>query len=165
LSNEDVFYPRTDFRHQLLKGRLQSKLVEQKAQQIAVELGRSSVDTLLGSVEVQGLGSALSGQSVQDFLAGLSRPPKASVGFDPEIFSSLYPEFRQSIPEVSLPPYGEADESTYGSINVAPGAEFTAAAWRVEFSGPIAPIEAFKAYRSEQLTEASLPTSEDEPIA
>jgi hypothetical protein len=165
LSDEDVFYPRTDFRHQLLKGRLQNKLVEQKAHQIAVELGRSSVDTLLGSVDVQGLGSALSGQSVQDFLAGLSRPPKASVGFDPEIFSSLYPEFRHSTPEVSLPPYGEQDESIYGSIHVAPGVEFTAAAWRVELSGPIAPIEAFKAYQPDQLTEAPIPTSEDEPIA
>lgn len=165
MSDEDVYYPRTDFRNQLLKGRLQTRLVEQKAEQIAVDLGRSSVDTLLGSVEVQGLGSALSGQSVQDFLAGLSVPPVAPVGFDPEIFSALHPEFRQSIPEVSLPPYGTDDDLSYGIVHVAPGAEFTAAAWRVEMSGPIAPIEAFKAYQADGSTAIVTITSEDEPIA
>lgn len=165
LSDDDVYYPRTDFRHQLLKGRLQTRLVEQKAEQIAVDLGRSSVDTLLGSVEVQGLGSALSGQSVQDFLAGLSVPPKAPVGFDPEIFSSLHPEFRQSVPEVSLPPYGSSEDLSYGTVHVAPGAEFTAAAWRVEMSGPIAPIEAFKAYESEGAASTVTIASEDDPIA
>lgn len=165
MSDDDVYYPRTDFRHQLLKGRLQTRLVEQKAKQIAVDLGRSSVDTLLGSVEVQGLGSALSGQSVQHFLAGLSVPPNAPVGFDPEIFSSLHPEFRQSVPEVSLPPYGSGEDSSYGTVHVAPGAEFTAAAWRVEMSGPIAPIEAFKAYQAEGSTAVVTIEDEGDPIA
>jgi hypothetical protein len=145
LSDADVYYPRTDFRYQLLGGRLQSKLVAKKAEQIASELGHTPIDSLLGNVEVPGLGSALSGQPVRQFLAGLSYAPLEPVAFDHSIISDLHPEFRKLMPSITLPEYGHGG-AELGHIKVEAGSEFTVATWRVEISDPIGPIEVFKAY-------------------
>lgn len=169
LSDEDVYYPRTDFRVQLLGGRLQTKLVERKSLQIAAELKGMPIDSILGNVEVTGLGRALSGQSVRAFLAGLSMPPIEPTPFTPDIFSERYPEFRVSNPEITLPSYG-AMAGTLGNINVEPGSDFTAAVWRIELSGPIAPAEAFKACQEASLQrndsqEVTSDSSQEEGIA
>jgi len=145
MSNDDVYYPRTDFRVQLLKGRLQRKLVDRKSHQIAADLGSTPINSLLGNVNVPGLGSALSGQSVEEFLSGLSSPSLEPIPFLSDIFSGLYPEYRISVPALTLPDYSAVSPSL-GHIQVEPGMEFTAAAWRIELSAPIAPIEAFAGY-------------------
>jgi hypothetical protein len=163
MSDEDVYYPRTDFRVQLLKGRLQRKLVDRKSQQIAADLGNTPINSLLGKVDVPGLGSALSGQSVEDFLAGLSAPKSEPIPYLSEIFSERFPELRISIPELTLPDYS-AQSSSFGHIQVQPGTEFTAAAWRLELSAPIFPIEAFSGFEATEVEALVIPDSE-EPIA
>lgn len=163
MSDEVVYYPRTDFRIQLLKGRLQKKLVERKSQQIAADLGNTPIDSLLGSVNVPGLGSALSGQSVEEFLAGLSRAPIDPIPYLSDIFSEKYPEYRISVPELTLPDYSQMS-SGLGHIQVQPGMEFTAAAWRIELSSPISPIEAFAGYVEPDVTDQAMALP-DEQIA
>ena len=56
LSDEDVYYPRTDLRIHLMSGELQKKLVEHKAEQVAEDLRRTSLKEHLAEVEVTGLG-------------------------------------------------------------------------------------------------------------
>jgi hypothetical protein len=143
MSNIDVYYPRTDFRNKVLDGSLQRKLVLGKSVQIASDLARRKIDTLLSSVTVTGPGSALNGQSPKEFLGGLSVKPEVEVGYDPELFSDQFPEYRRSVPEVVLPPYGTT-ETELGRIHVEPGVEYTAAAWKIELSGQIAPFDALK---------------------
>jgi hypothetical protein len=163
MSDEVVYYPRTDFRIQLLKGRLQKKLVDRKSQQIAADLGNTPINSLLGTVNVPGLGSALSGQTVEEFLAGLSKPSVDPIPYLSDIFSEKYPEYRISIPELTLPDYSQMS-SALGHIQVQPGMEFTAAAWRIELSAPISPIEAFAGYEEPTATDQVV-TISDEQIA
>jgi hypothetical protein len=146
LSDLDVFYPRTDFRVHVLDGKLQNKLVERKSQQIASDLARTPIDSLLGTVEVPGLGSALSGLSVKDFLAGLTSSEVALVPYISDIFSERHPEYRVSFPEIVLPRQEETIDPL-GHLQVEPGTEFTVASWRVELSVPVSPIEALAGYR------------------
>ena len=138
LSDENVYYPRTDFRFGVESGTLQQKLVLRKAEQIAEDLRKTPIDQLLGQVEVTGLGSALSGLPVQDFLAGLSVPPPEPVSFPPDLISDSFPQYRVFGPEVTLPPYGSAEAGT-GQIKVESGVELTAATWRVELSDHLHP--------------------------
>lgn len=145
LSDEDVHYPRTDLRIKLMSGVLQKKLVIRKAEQVAEDLRRTTLRELLAEVEVTGLGSALSGQSVNDFLAGLSVESEEKVPFPPDLISDRYAARRMYHPEVTLPPYGSMN-ADIGQIQVQPGVELTAAAWRVEFSGPLHPFDVLRGF-------------------
>ena len=155
LTEEDVYYPRTDLRIRLNSGALQRKLVARKAEQIAEDLRRTSLRELLAEVEVTGLGSALSGQTVNSFLAGLSIESDEKVPFPPDLISNNYAARRSYHPEVTLPPYGSMN-ADIGQIQVQPGVELTAAAWRVEFSGPLHPFDVLRGFDEE-------PDSDDEP--
>jgi hypothetical protein len=155
LTDEDVYYPRTDLRVRLMSGVLQKKLVARKAEQVAEDLRRTSLRELLAEVEVTGLGSALSGQTVNNFLSGLSIESEEKVPFPPDLISNSYAARRSFFPEETLPPYGSMN-ADIGQIQVQPGVELTAAAWRVEFSGPLHPFDVLRGFDDE-------PDSDDEP--
>lgn len=148
LSDDDVYYPRTDFRRRVMDGDLQRRIVGQKAEQVAVDLRMTTLDRLLARVEVTGLGSALSGQTVDEFLAGLSDSNLMPVGFPPDLISDKYPNHRLFGPELLLPAPGENAMQTT-RIQVEPGAEMTAAAWRIELSGPIHPLEILRGFEND----------------
>ena len=147
LSDEDVYYPRTDFRRRVTAGDLQRALVLKKAEQVAIDLRQTSLDRLLAKVEVAGLGAALSGQTVEDFLAGLSRESEDKVAFPPDLISDLHPNYRIFEPELILPAPGTMN-SDAGQIQVQPGIELTAAAWRVELSAPLDPLEILRGFET-----------------
>ncbi len=148
LTDEDVHYPRTDLRLKLMSGVLQEKLVRRKAEQVAEDLRRTTLRELLAEVEVTGLGSALSGQSVNDFLSGLSVESEEKVPYPPDLISDRYAARRSYHPEVTLPPYGSMN-ADIGQIQVQPGVELTAAAWRVEFSGPLHPFDVLRGFEDD----------------
>ena len=149
LSDEDVYYPRADFRRRIVSGDLQRKLVAKKAEQVAIDLKRTSLDQLLAHVEVSGLGSALSGQKVVEFLSGLSLESKEKVAYPADLISYKYPGNRIFGPELTLPASRNQDTEV-GQIQVKPGVELTAAAWRVELSGPLHPLEILKGLEGDQ---------------
>lgn len=167
LSNDDVYYPRTDLRRRIVSGDLQRKLVLKKAEQVAVDLKRTSLDQLLAQVDVVGLGSALSGQKVGDFLSGLSGDITESVPFPPDLISIKFPNNRLFFPELVLPPPGTLNSES-GEIQVKPGIELTAAAWRVELSAPIHPLDVLKGFENDLKLNAKLsdpgPPSQDSPV-
>ena len=152
LSDEDVYYPRADFRRRIVSGDLQRKLVAKKAEQVAIDLKRTSLDQLLAHVEVSGLGSALSGQKVVEFLSGLSVESQEKVAYPADLISNKYPGNRIFGPELTLPEPSNQD-SEVGQIQVKPGVELTAAAWRVELSGPIHPLDILKGFEGDQEVE------------
>lgn len=145
LSNDDVFYPRTDFRVQVLGGTIQHNLVRQKAGLVAADMASNSLDQILGPVAVNGIGGALTGLSVHDFLSGLSQMPAEPVPFDSDVIGDSHTNFRGATPEVTLPPYGNS-ATRPGQIQVQPGIEMTAAAWKIELSEPISPLSAFRGF-------------------
>lgn len=149
LSDEDVYYPRADFRRRIVSGDLQRKLVAKKAEQVAVDLKRTSLDQLLAHVEVSGLGSALSGQKVVEFLSGLALESQEKVAYPADLISDKYPGNRIFFPELTLPQPSNHD-SEVGQIQVKPGVELTAAAWRVELSGPIQPLDILKGFEGDR---------------
>ena len=149
LSDEDVYYPRTDFRYRVTAGDLQRALVKKKAEQVAIDLRQTALGRLLAKVEVSGLGSALSGQSVEEFLSGLSIESADKVAFPPDLISDKYPNYRLFEPALVLPPQGTLNAET-GQIQVQPGVELTAAAWRVELSEPLEPLEILKGFEAAQ---------------
>ena len=153
LSDEDVYYPRADFRRRIVSGDLQRKLVAKKAEQVAIDLKRTSLDQLLAQVELTGLGSALSGQKVVEFLSGLAVESREQVTYPADLISNNYPGNRIFGPEMTLPEPSKRDSDT-GQIQVKPGVELTAAAWRVELSGPIHPLEILKGFEGDQLVES-----------
>lgn len=140
LSDEDVYYPRTDFRKRVVSGVLQARLVAKKAEQVAEDLRRTSLDQLLAAVEVTGHGAALNGLPVKEFLEGLSSRSEDAVLFPADLISNQFPSHRVFGPETILPEAGSLLVET-AQIQVQPGVELTAAAWRVELSGPIHPLE------------------------
>ena len=161
LSDEDVYYPRADFRRRIVSGDLQRKLVAKKAEQVAIDLKRTSLDQLLAQVEVSGIGSALSGQKVVEFLSGLSIESQEKVEYPADLISNKYPGNRIFGPELTLPEPSNHD-SEVGQIQVKPGVELTAAAWRVELSGPIHPLDVLKGFEGDQEVEVTeIPSSED----
>jgi len=158
LSDEDVYYPRTDLRIRMSEGLLQKRLVARKAEQIADDIRRTSLQDLLAEVEVTGLGVALSGQSVNEFLAGLSEESEERVAFPPDLISDQYASKRLYFPEVTLPPLGTTN-TDFGQIKVQPGVELTVAAWRVEFSGPLHPLEILRGFDKSSDTSVVGPTN------
>jgi len=163
-SNEEVFYPRSDLRRRLVGGRLQQRLIDDKSQQIAEDLRRTPIETLLGTVDVVGPGSALSGLPVRAFLSSLSKQPDEPVAFLPDLISDLHPELRDMAPEMILPSADLVDASV-ANVQVEPGVEFTAAAWVVELSGPIGPMTALRGIvsRPVNVTIEGLEPSDDDP--
>jgi hypothetical protein len=161
LSDDDVFYPRTDFRRRVTAGHLQRALVARKAEQVAVELRQTALGKLLATVEVTGLGAALSGQSVEEFLTGLSVDADGGVGFPADLIADAYPNHRLYGPELVLPVPGSLNAEV-GQIQVEPGVELTAAAWRVELSAAIHPLEILKGFEADVTTEVVAEIS-DEP--
>jgi len=145
LSDEDVYYPRTDFRLRVAAGDLQRALVVKKAEQIAIDLRQTALGSLLAKVEVAGLGAALSGQSVESFLSGLSLVTEDKVAFPPDLISDKHPNYRTFEPALVLPPPGTLNAEA-GQIQVEPGVELTAAAWRVELSAPLDPLEILRGF-------------------
>jgi hypothetical protein len=145
LSDEDVYYPRTDFRLRVAAGDLQRALVIKKAEQIAIDLRQTALGSLLAKVEVAGLGAALSGQSVESFLSGLSQVTEDKVAFPPDLISDKHPNYRTFEPALVLPPPGTLNAEA-GQIQVEPGVELTAAAWRVELSAPLDPLEILRGF-------------------
>ena len=145
LSDEDVYYPRTDFRLRVAAGDLQRALVIKKAEQVAVDLRQTALGRLLAKVEVAGLGAALSGQSVESFLSGLSQATEDKVAFPPDLISDKHPNYRTFEPALVLPPPGTLNADA-GQIQVQPGVELTAAAWRVELSEPLDPLEILRGF-------------------
>lgn len=145
LTNENVYYPRSDFRRRLVGGRLQDKLVAQKSEMIADDLRRTPIETLLGKVEINGPGSALTGMAVKEFLSSLATPPDEAVPYMADLISDLAPQLRSSVPEMILPKHDELAEQV-GHVQVEPGVEFTAATWIVELSDPIGPMSSFRGY-------------------
>jgi len=163
LSDEDVYYPRTDFRYRVVAGDLQRALVKKKAEQVAVDLRQTALGRLLAKVEVAGLGSALSGQSVEEFLSGLSIDSEDKIAFPADLISNKYPSHRLFEPTVILPPYGSLNAET-GQLQVQPGVELTAAAWRVELSAPLEPLEILKGFEAAaRFTAENTPQKNVEP--
>ena len=145
LTDEDVYYPRSDLRRRIESGELQKVLVKQKAWQIAEDLRKMSLDQLLANVEVHGLGSALDGQSVSSFLEGLTNSTNDETLFPADLISDEYVANRVYGPDLILPKAGSKDIEA-SRVQVMPGVEMTAAAWRVELSGPIHPLEVLRGF-------------------
>jgi len=158
LSDDDVFYPRTDFRRRVTAGDLQRALVVKKTEQVAVDLRQTALSRLLAKVEVSGLGAALSGQTVESFLSGLSLESEDKVAFPPDLISDKHPHFRIFEPTLVLPPPGTLNSES-GQIQVQPGVELTAAAWRVELSEPLDPLDILRGFGEGIVVEQG--TSED----
>ena len=152
LTNENVYYPRSDFRRRLVGGRLQEKLVAQKSEMIADDLRRTPIETLLGKVEINGPGSALTGMAVKEFLSSLATPLEEAVPYMADLISDLAPQLRNSVPEMILPKHDELVEQV-GHVQVEPGVEFTAATWIVELSDPIGPMSSFRGYVRPEIPE------------
>jgi hypothetical protein len=165
LSDEDVYYPRTDFKRRVLSGVLQEKLVQRKSEQVAEDLRRTSIENLLGTVDVSGLGSALNGMKVEDFLSGLSTEPDEQVAFPSDLISHVHAHRRVFFPETFLPPFGSLNAEA-GQLQVQPGAELTAAAWRIELSEPLLPLDIFKGFvpRSYEGTQTEDPGEEKQSV-
>jgi hypothetical protein len=165
LSDEDVYYPRTDFKRRVLSGVLQEKLVQRKSEQVAEDLRRTSIENLLGTVDVSGLGSALNGMKVEEFLSGLSTEPDEQVAFPSDLISHVHAHRRVFFPETFLPPFGSLNAEA-GQLQVQPGAELTAAAWRIELSEPLLPLDIFKGFvpRSYEGTQMEDPGEEKQSV-
>lgn len=159
LSDEDVYYPRTDFRRRVAAGDLQRALVMKKAEQVAIDLRQTALGRLLASVEVSGLGAALSGQSVSDFLAGLSLESENRVLFPANLISDRHPNFRLFEPALILPLPGTFNNDS-AQIQVQPGVELTAAAWRVELSAPLDPLDILRGFEDAVKPLTVAPTEE-----
>ena len=160
LSDVDVFYPRTDFRRRVTAGDLQRALVMKKAEQVAIDLRQTALGRLLAKVEVSGLGAALSGQSVESFLSGLSQETEDKVAFPPDLISDKHPNYRIFEPALILPLPGTLN-SEAGQIQVQPGVELTAAAWRVELSVPLDPLEILRGFETGVKTIVPEPEPQD----
>lgn len=163
LSDEDVYYPRTDFRRCVTAGDLQRALVMKKAEQVAIDLRQTSLDRLLAKVEVAGLGAALSGQTVENFLAGLSQDSGVKVAFPADLISDSHPNYRIFEPELILPLPGTLNSES-GQIQVQPGVELTAAAWRVELSEALEPLDILRGFDTVVKTEVVQPVSKNKPL-
>ncbi len=163
LSDVDVYYPRTDFRRRVKAGDLQRALVTKKAEQVAIDLRQTALGRLLAKVEVAGLGAALSGQTVEGFLAGLSQDSDVKVAFPPDLISDSHPNHRIFEPALILPAPGTFNADS-GQIQVQPGVELTAAAWRVELSEALEPLEILRGFDTAAKTEAIEPTSTNKPL-
>jgi len=133
ITNEDVFYPRADFRFNLCGGKLSDQLIKEKAQIIAEDLARMRISDLLGSVEVVGEGRALNGRPIDKFLGDLLE--FESPNFDPDLFADGFPELRKENIEKKLPLNPPDTGSTFGVVR--PGEELTAAVLRIDLSGAI----------------------------
>jgi hypothetical protein len=133
ITNEDVFYPRTDFRKNLCTGTLSDELVAEKAQVIAEELAQMRVSDLLGDVEVVGEGSALNGRPIDRFLGDLAQADNPD--FDPDVFGVSAPHMRVNNIEMSIPRVEDQSTSTFGTVK--PGEELTAAVMRIDLSPAI----------------------------
>ena len=157
LSDEDVYYPRSDFRRRVVAGDLQRALVAKKAEQVAVDLAQTALGRLLAKVEVTGLGSALSGLPVEAFLAGLSKESEDKVAFPPDLIADEYPNLRIFEPELVLPKPGALNADA-GQIQVQPGVELTAAAWRVELSAPIETPEILRGFAGQAIAASQVTT-------
>ncbi len=155
LTNENIYYPRSDFHRRLVGGRLQEKLVAQKSEMIADDLRRTPIETLLGKVEINGPGSALTGMAVKEFLSSLATPPDEAVPYMADLISDLAPQLRNSVPEMILPKYDELAEQV-GHVQVEPGVEFTAATWIVELSDPIGPMSSFRGFTKPDFPESHI---------
>jgi hypothetical protein len=163
LSDEDVYYPRSDFRRRVVAGDLQRALVAKKAEQVAADLAQTALGRLLAKVEVSGLGSALSGLPVETFLAGLSQESQNKVAFPPDLIADEYPNLRIFEPDLVLPRPGVLNADA-GQIQVQPGIELTAAAWRVELSAPIETPEILRGFTGQTTTAVpALDDSNDKP--
>jgi hypothetical protein len=146
LSDQNVYYPRTEFCHQVVAGNLQRHVVTRKAEQVAEDLRRDDISQLLGPVEVSGLGAALNGLPVSKFLSGLFDKELEPTMFPPDLVSDQYPSYRIFGPELELP---ERDKfENFGSqYQVHPGVELTVAAWKVELSRPIQPLDVLRGFQ------------------
>jgi hypothetical protein len=133
ITNEDVYYPRTDFRKKLCTGTLSDALVAEKAQVIADELAEMRVSDLLGAVEVVGEGSALNGRPIDKFLGDLVQADNPD--FDPDVFGVSASHMRVNNIEMSIPNVEDLSTSTFGTVK--PGEELTAAVMRIDLSPAI----------------------------
>ena len=84
-----------------------------------------------------------------EFLSGLSLESKEKVAYPADLISYKYPGNRIFGPELTLPASRNQDTEV-GQIQVKPGVELTAAAWRVELSGPLHPLEILKGLEGDQ---------------
>ena len=131
-----------------------------KAEQVAIDLRQTALGRLLAKVEVSGLGAALSGQSVESFLSGLSQETEDKVAFPPDLISDKHPNYRIFEPALILPLPGTLN-SEAGQIQVQPGVELTAAAWRVELSVPLDPLEILRGFETGVKTIVPEPEPQD----
>jgi hypothetical protein len=162
LSEENVHYPRTEFRNQVMTGELQRKVVDRKSVQVAEDLRRTDISQLLGPVEVTGLGGALNGLPVEEFLTGLFDPTRELTLYPPELISNLYPDRQIYGPELLVP-----DREHIGNVGnqyqVHPGVELTVAAWRLELSGPIHPLDMLRGYVPSVITDTGVSDDDQRP--
>ena len=128
ITNEDVFYPRADFRMNLCNGKLSAGLIKEKAQIIAHDLAQMKIGSLLGDVEVIGEGKALNKRPIEKFLGDLVE--SETQPFDPELFATGYADLRIHNNDFTLPREEVQSTSTFGKV--LPGEELTAAIFRID---------------------------------
>jgi len=86
------------------------------------------------------------------------------VAFPPDLISDKYPNYRLFEPALVLPPHGTLNAET-GQIQVQPGVELTAAAWRVELSEPLEPLEILRGFEAAQQSLVVETDPDDTPSA
>jgi len=82
--------------------------------------------------------------------------------YPPELISNLYPDRQIYGPELLVP-----DREHIGNVGnqyqVHPGVELTVAAWRLELSGPIHPLDMLRGYVPSVITDTGVSDDDQRP--
>ena len=134
--NDEMYYPRSDFRRRLAAGGIREAAINDRIGQILESLAEQPLSSLLSDVVISGPGAALSGVSPDELLDGLKEKPVPQ--FSADLFGIDQLELRIENHEFStIGPTESADFMT--SQTIGSGSVFTAASWRMDFSKPVHP--------------------------
>lgn len=134
--DEDMYYPRSDFRKRLAVGGIREAAINDRIGQILESLAEQPLSSLLSDVVISGPGAALSGVSPDELLDGLKAKPVPQ--FAADLFGIDQLELRLENHEFSI--IGPPESIDFlKSQAVGSGKVFTAASWRMDFSKPVHP--------------------------
>ncbi len=155
--DENMYYPRSDFRRRLAVGGIRESAINDRIGQILESLAEQPLSSLLSDVVISGPGAALSGVSPDELLDGLKAKPVPQ--FSADLFGIDQLELRLENHEFSI--NGPTESSDFmKSQAVGSGRVFTAASWRMDFSKPVHPSVLMRAVTQKV---ANPITDENEP--
>jgi len=134
--DENMYYPRSDFRRRLVVGGIREAAINDRIGQILESLAEQPLSSLLSDVVISGPGAALSGVSPDELLDGIKAKPAPQ--FSADLFGIDQLDLRLENHEFSIT--GPTESTDFmKSQAVGSGKVFTAASWRMDFSKPVHP--------------------------